>query len=455
MTRKLTLGILAHVDAGKTTLSESLLFLSGKISRPGRVDNRDAYLDTHALERLRGITVFSKQAVFAAGDLEITLLDTPGHVDFSAEMERTLQMLDCALLVVSGPNGVQAHTRTLWRLLAHYGIPAFIFVNKTDQPGADAVSVLNALREELGDGCIPFGPQLTDSALEQLALCSEEAMEDYLNLGALREETLQQLVAGRRAFPVYFGSALRQEGVPALLEGLTRYAPVPTYPEPFAARVFKISRDPQGSRLTHLKITGGSLTVRDVLKAEDWEEKVTQIRLYSGDRYETPATVSAGTVCAVTGLTQARPGLGLGAEAGLLAPMLEPFLAYRLVLPAEEDPRTLLSKLRLLEEEEPALRLEWQEAAREIHVRLMGEVQLEILQALILERFGVAVAFGEGAVVYKETLAEPCEGWAILSPCATTRRCICCWSPPLGAAACSFPPSAARSCWTAIGNGRS
>lgn len=414
--RKLVIGILAHVDAGKTTLAESMLFLSGRIRHLGRVDNRDAYLDTYELERQRGITIFAKQAVFTMYDTEFTLLDTPGHVDFSAEMERTLQVLDYAILIISGADGVQGHTKTLWQLLKLYRIPVFIFVNKMDQNGTDAVALLKKLKVELGDPCIPFEEPFTAETCEQLALCDEKAMEAYLEYGALHRDEIGRLVSERKAFPVYFGSALKQLGVEALMKGLTVYTATPIYGEAFGAKVFKISRDSQGNRLTHLKITGGTLRVKDTIRTDVWEEKINQIRLYSGERFETVSSLEAGAVCAVTGLSKARPGEGLGAETASSAPILEPVLSYKLILPEGVDERIMLPKLRLLEEEEPALRLAWNEILKEIHVQMMGEVQAEILQAVILDRFDTAVTFGEGHIVYKETIEAPCEGVGHFEP---------------------------------------
>lgn len=414
--KKRVIGILAHVDAGKTSLAESLLFYSGRIRTPGRVDNGDAYLDTHGLERQRGITIFSKQAVFPLGDTEITLLDTPGHVDFSAETERTLQILDCAILVISGADGVQGHTKTLWRLLQMYGVPVFIFVNKMDQNGTDPMGLLTHLKAELGDCCMPLANPLRGEDYEQLALCDEGAMETYLNQGTLPREAIQGLVARRKVFPVYFGSALKQLGIESLIQGLQQYGTSPNYPDPFGARAFKITRDPQGNRLTHLKITGGQLRVKDSIQGENWEEKINQIRIYSGDRFEAVNNVEAGTVCAVTGLSKAKAGQGFGMESTGAPPYLEPILSYGLILPAGADIRVLLPHLRQLEEEEPALRLSWNEHAKEVHFQVMGEVQLEILQALILERFNVPVTFGDGHIVYKETLAEPSEGVGHFEP---------------------------------------
>lgn len=416
MKRRLTLGILAHVDAGKTTLSESMLYTSGKIASPGRVDHGDAYLDTHDLERLRGITIFSKQALFTVGEKDITLLDTPGHVDFSAEMERTLQVLDCAVLVVSGPDGVQGHTKTLWELLAHYGVPTFLFVNKTDLPGADRAQITEQLRKELSDSCLPFDRPLSPEVTEQMALSTDAAMEAYLTQGHLDIPQIRGLIAARRIFPVYFGSALRHEGVSLLLEGLAVYGPEPAYPEPFSARVYKISRDEQGARLTHLKVTGGTLRVKDVLSSADQEEKVNQIRLYSGDRFTAVPEAPAGTVCAVTGLTGTHAGQTFGLDAPSSAPVLESFLSYRILLPEGQDARAVLPKLRQLEEEDPALHLVWHEGLKEIHVQLMGEVQMEVLRGVIRDRFGIAVDFDAGSILYKETLAGPVEGVGHFEP---------------------------------------
>ncbi len=414
--KKLAIGILAHVDAGKTSLSESMLFLSGRIQRPGRVDNRDAYLDTHDLEKLRGITIFSKQAIFPVLDTEITLLDTPGHVDFSAEMERTLQVLDYAILVISGADGIQSHTKTLWRLLQTYTIPVFLFINKMDQNGTDASALLTLLKKELGDACIAFDTVFSTESFEQLALCDEKTMESYLENGTIPTEEIQRLVAKRKVFPVYFGSALKQVGVEALMTGLETYTLIPAYPEAFGAKVYKISRDAQGNRLTHLKITGGSLRVKDSIKTDTWEEKINQIRIYSGDRFETVNALRAGAICAVTGLSKTKPGEGLGGEVPSAGPVLEPVLSYKLILPEDADALSMLPKLRLLEEEEPSLRLVWNEILREIHIQMMGAVQIEILQAVILERFNTAVSFGEGHIVYKETLSEPVEGVGHFEP---------------------------------------
>lgn len=416
MMKKRTVGILAHVDAGKTTLSENMLYLSGKIRKLGRVDNKDAYFDTDALERKRGITIFSKQAVMHFDDTEITLLDTPGHVDFSAEMERTLQVLDYAILVISATDGVQSHTRTVWELLENYGIPTFIFVNKMDQSGARQDVVLNTLQKELSDRCIAFGTEDEEERLEMLALCDERVMDHYMKQGHITKAQISGLVKARKAFPVYFGSALRQMGTESFVQGLVDYTASKVYSEAFGAKVFKITRDPQGNRLTHMKITGGCLQVKDVIHIDGTEEKINQIRVYSADKYDTAPVAEAGSICAVTGLTKARPGEGLGVEAASNPPQLEPVLSYQLILPEEMDALQILPKLRELEEEEPTLRIVWNEVLKAIHIQVMGVVQLEILQSLILERYGVSVSFGQGEIVYKETIAEPCEGVGHFEP---------------------------------------
>lgn len=416
MIKKLAIGILAHVDAGKTTLSESMLYLSGRIGKLGRVDNKNAYLDTYELERARGITIFSKQALFETGDIQITLLDTPGHVDFSAEMERTLQVLDYAILVISGADGVQGHTQTLWRLLRLYGIPVFLFVNKMDQIGTDRDKLIKDLKIQLDDGCIDFGQDRTSDVDEQLAMCEESLLEAFLETGRIETGLIQKAVRERRVFPCFFGSALRLEGVEPLLQGLGKYTVIPSYPDEFGAKLFKISRDEQGSRLTHLKITGGRLKVKDALTNGVWEEKVQQIRIYSGQKFEAVNEVEAGAVCAVTGLSQTRPGEGLGIEAASNGPVLEPVLSYQIILPEGYDPRLMLPKLRQIEEEEPELHIVWDEELQEIQARIMGEVQIEILQSLIHSRFGVEVEFDAGRIVYKETIANVVEGVGHFEP---------------------------------------
>ena len=409
--KRLVIGILAHVDAGKTTLSEALLYQTGTLKKLGRVDHRNAFLDTFALERERGITIFSKQAELTLPDTAVTLLDTPGHVDFSAEMERTLQVLDYAVLVVSGTDGVQAHTETLWKLLARHNIPTFVFVNKMDIQSTDRAALLAELKSRLDAGCVDFGAP--DSMAEEIAMCDETALERFLESGQIEDREIAALVHSRKVFPCYFGSALKLEGVQELLDGIDRYACPPEYDAAFGARVFKIARDGQGNRLSYLKITGGSLAVRTQLEGEEdggWQEKVNQIRIYSGEKYQTIERAESGMVCAVTGLTHTRPGMGLGREAGAMPPVLEPVLSYRVVLPEGCDAHVMLQNLRQLEEEDPQLRVVWNERLSEIHLQLMGEVQLEILTRLIAERFGVDVAFDEGSIVYKETIAAPVVG---------------------------------------------
>lgn len=421
--RKLAVGILAHVDAGKTTLSEGLLYTCGCLKKLGRVDHQNAFLDTEAIERERGITVFSKQAILPLENLELTLLDTPGHVDFSTEMERTLGVLDCAILVISGPDGVRGHTLTLWKLLEEYGIPTFLFINKMDLAGANREALLAQLKGRLGDGCVDFGAA-AEHIWESAALCDEALLTQYLELGRVEDSDLAALVEGRRLFPCYFGSALRLEGVEALLGGLRRHAPSPTYGAEFGARVYKIARDPQGERLTYLKVTGGTLRVKDLLtnrraglgEDEVWEEKADQLRLYSGAKYRMAEEVGAGTVCAVTGLSRTYPGQGLGWERDWRRSVLEPVLTYRVLLPNGCDPHAALLKLSQLQEEDPQLHLVWNSQTREICLQLMGEVQLEILKALIFTRFGLAVEFDAGSIVYRETIAAPAVGIGHFEP---------------------------------------
>ena len=413
---KLVIGILAHVDAGKTTLSESMLYVSGKIGKPGRVDNKDAYLDTYELERARGITIFSKQAVLEIGETQIILMDTPGHADFSAEMERTLQVLDYAVLVISGADGVQGHTKTLWRLLDIYQIPVFIFVNKMDQKGTDKDKLMEGMKKQLNDGCIEFGYITAAEFYEQLAMCDDIIMEAYLKTGHIEAEQIRKAVRRRKVFPCFFGSALKLEGIEQFMQGIAKYATAPCYPDEFGAKIFKITRDEQGNRLTHLKITGGKLKVKDVLAGGIRKEKVNQIRIYSGQKYEAVSEAEAGSVCAVTGLSRGKPGEGLGIEAAAPAPVLEPVLIYRILLPEGSDPRAMMPRLRQIEEEEPELNIYWDEQMQEIKVRIMGEVQLEILQSLIQSRFGVPVSFDAGGIVYKETIADVVEGVGHFEP---------------------------------------
>lgn len=410
--KKLVIGITAHVDAGKTTLSEAMLYKSGAIRKAGRVDKGDAFLDTAALEKERGITIFSKQAVFTYKDMDVTLLDTPGHVDFSAEMERTLQVLDYVILVISGADGVQGHTRTLWKLLKKYQIPVFLFVNKMDQPGADKEALLAELKERLADGCISFKENPTEEFFESAAMEDEAAMEEFLSSGTLKEETITELIAQRKIFPCFFGSALKMEGIESFLEGVFQYTRMPEYPEEFGARVFKIARDEQKERLTYLKITGGSLKVKSLLD----EQKINQIRIYSGNRYELANEVFPGTVCAVTGLEKSFPGEGFGMAGAFQTPMLAPVLTYQVILPEGCDAAAALPKLRQLEEENPELHIVWNETLQEIQAQLMGEVQIEILKRLIFERFGMEVSFGAGNIVYKETITNTVEGVGHFEP---------------------------------------
>ena len=430
--RYINIGIVAHVDAGKTTLSESMLYHAGAIRKLGRVDHKDAFLDTDQMERERGITIFSKQAVFRWKDRTITLLDTPGHVDFSAEMERVLQVLDCAVLVVSGADGVQGHTQTLWKLLKRYQIPTFLFVNKMDQEGTDGEKLLKELRKRFGENVVPFVDIMTESdcpggkvylhtkesaveeVLEELAVCEDDMMEEYLEEGRISLDKVQKAVADRQVFPCYFGSALHSQGVEELLDGLDLYIKDKTYPAEFGAKVYKIARDNQGNRLTYLKVTGGRLKVKDVV--EGLNEKINQIRIYSGEKFEAVQEVEAGRVCAVTGLENTRPGQGIGAEEESDLPVLEPVLTYQILLPDDCDVHKMLLNLKILEEEEPELHIVWEEQTSEIHVQLMGDVQIEILQRMIKERFGVLVEFGEGSIVYKETITAPVEGVGHFEP---------------------------------------
>ena len=436
--KKLVIGILAHVDAGKTTLSERLLYLCGVIRQIGRVDHGDTFLDNYELEKERGITIFSKQAILKTEDVEVTLLDTPGHVDFSAEMERTLQVLDYAILVINGMDGVQSHTMTLWRLLERYQIPTFLFVNKMDQNGTDHEALLADLKAHLHENCVDFGKiqendeenTLTSDQMENIAVCDETLLEKYLETGSIEEEEITELITQRKIFPCYFGSALKEDGVEDFWNGVQKYTREPKRPAEFGAKVFKIARDEQGNRLTYMKITGGSLKAKTMLSSrakgqalpgvrqqqEDWEEKADQLRLYSGAKYATITEAEAGTICAVTGLTRTYPGEGLGIESESELPVLEPVLNYQIQLPDDCDPHQMLQKLRQLEEEEPELHILWDSQLGEIHAQLMGEVQIEILKKLIWDRFHVAVEFGTGSIVYKETVAEPVEGVGHFEP---------------------------------------
>lgn len=416
MTNKLTIGILANVDAGKTTLSESMLYLSGKIGKIGRVDNQDAYLDTDDIEKARGITIFSSQANFEICSTQITLLDTPGHTDFSVEMERTLQVLDYAILVISGADGVQSHTKTLWTLLEMYGIPVFLFINKMDQKGIDKIRLMKSLKERLGDGCISFEKDTGNGFYEEIAMGGETLLEEYLDTGHVETESIKSAIKSRKIFPCFFGSALKLEGIDFFMEKMIQYSKGPLYPEAFGARIFKISRDEQGNRLTHMKLTGGSLRVRDILTGDNWEEKVNQIRIYSGKDFEAVSEVQRGMICAVTGLTQTKPGEGLGTEKSFLKSILEPVLSYQIKLPKDCSPREIMPKLREIEEENPELHIVWNETLQEIQVQIMGEVQTEILQSLVKKRFNVDISFDEGHIVYKETITNTVEGVGHFEP---------------------------------------
>lgn len=434
--KRLAVGILAHVDAGKTTLSESLLFESGMIKKLGRVDNQDAFLDTEELERSRGITIFSKQAIIRCEDTIITLLDTPGHIDFSAEMERTLWVMDYAVLVISGADGVQGHTLTLWRLLERYGIPTFLFINKMDQPGTDKEKLIQDIRKEFGEGCIDFTTSDQNLLEEQIVVCDDFLMESYLAGNTITKDNISDMIFERKIFPCYFGSALKLDGVDIFLREMLAYMKDRKTEQEFGARIFKIARDNQGNRLTYMKITGGCLRVKDSLAgtvqsslrgtddaehpdsvhAEKWEEKINQIRIYTGDKYEAVNEAYPGVVCAVTGLTHTYPGEGIGIEKGTDIPVMEPVLTYSVELPEGMDAAVMLPLLRQLEEEEPELHILWQEENRSIQVKLMGEVQIEVVKRLIADRFGVEIDFGTGHIVYKETIADTVEGVGHFEP---------------------------------------
>lgn len=421
--KRFVIGILAHVDAGKTTMSEAILYETGKLKKMGRVDNRDAFLDTFALERARGITIFSKQAVFPLGDTFVTLLDTPGHVDFSAEMERTLQVLDYAVLIVSGADGVQGHTETLWRLLKRYRIPVFLFVNKMDQKGTNQEAVLASLKERLDHGIVDFSGVsgnceilgTSDETAEEIATCDEALLEAYLADGSLKTADVRNAIQDRKLFPCFFGSALKLTGVREFLTSLGEFASCPDYTKDFGAKVFKISRDETGVRMTHLKITGGTLKIRASL-SPDSEEKINQIRLYSGSKFELLKEAEPGMVVAVTGISDTKPGQVFGSASDSVLPLLEPVLTYRILLPFGTDSHTMLRHMRMLEEEDPQLHIVWNEALGEIQAQVMGDVQMEILKSQVQERFGVEIGFGEGNIVYKETIAKTVEGVGHFEP---------------------------------------
>lgn len=433
----MVLGILAHVDAGKTTLSEALLYETGKIRALGRVDHQDAYLDTDAQERERGITIFSKQAQLDFDGIKMTLLDTPGHVDFSAEMERTLQVLDYAILVISGTDGVQGHTKTLWRLLNHYQIPTFIFVNKMDLAGADKVKIQKQLKSQLSDGCVDFSQMqqvdtdekivFSEEVYEEIAMCSESLLDAYMENGSLSFEEMRGAIDARLLYPCFYGSALKLEGVKELLEGVKTFAHGDyekavagelrtSKTADFGALVYKIGRDARGARLTHIKVSNGCLCVKDKISYNGLEEKIDQIRIYSGEKFETVDKVQTGEICAVTGLDQTYPGMGLGVNHAQTMPILEPVLNYQIIVPQGVNPVELMRSLKQLEEEDPQLNILWNEQLQEIHAQLMGQVQMEVLGRVILERFGVKVSFGPGNIVYKETIAKPVEGVGHFEP---------------------------------------
>ena len=412
------IGILAHVDSGKTTLSEAMMYVSGNIRRLGRVDHKDSFLDNFRLERERGITIFSKQAILRYENAEFTLLDTPGHVDFSAETERTLQVLDYAILVISGTDGVQSHTVTLWKLLRKYRVPCFIFVNKMDMQGASKERILIELKNKLSDNCVDFGTDSIDELYENIALCDDNLLEEFDATGSIGDTAVIGEISKRHLFPCLFGSALKLDGVEEFLKLLNRFTAIKEYGSEFAAKVYKITDDPQAGRITHMKITGGELKVRSVLSGKKNQdgEKVNQIRIYNGEKYATVDTAESGTICAVTGISFAIPGDGLGAESDSGLPVLEPVLTYSVILPNGIDAQTALSKLRLLEAEDPQLNILWNERHKEIQLRLMGDIQLEILQSIIEERFGFVVQFSQGSIIYKETIADTVEGVGHFEP---------------------------------------
>lgn len=434
--KRIVIGILAHVDAGKTTLSEALLYATGSVRKLGRVDHGDAFLDTNTMERQRGITIFTEPAIITTRDLTLTLLDTPGHVDFSAEMERTLAVLDYAILVISGADGIQGHTETLWRLLKRYNVPTFIFINKMDAPAADKTKLLQQLKKRFSDGCVDFtgshnGTEALADVMEDIAMQSETAMESYLEEGTIPDETIRELIAERALFPCFFGSALKMEGIDEFIAGFEWYVREPEYGGEFGARIYKVSHDSQGNRLTWLKVTGGEFKAKTMLSGtarvgsdpgeskigDDglWHEKADQVRVYSGAKFSTVDSVVAGTVCAVTGLTRTFPSAGLGKEPDGVNPVLQPVLTYTL-LPGECDIHACLVALRELEDEDPLLHVVWQPHLGEVHLQLMGAVQLEVIQQIMHDRFGLDVTFGPGSILYKETIAAPVEGIGHFEP---------------------------------------
>lgn len=416
--KRIVTGIVAHVDAGKTTLSEALLYATGTTRKLGRVDHGDAFLDTDAIERARGITIYTEPAVMRVGEAELTILDTPGHVDFSAETERTLQALDYAILVVSAADGVQGHTLTLWRLLRRYHVPVFVFVNKMDAPGADRARILEQLHARCSDACIDFTAAvdgLSSDQLDALAMQSEAAMDEYLETGGIDVRTVRGMIADGAVVPVYFGAALKMQGISEFLEGFAYFTREPRYTAEFGACVFKISHDRQGNRLSWIKVTGGELTAKMMLPEAGGAEKVDQVRVYSGAKFTTVESVPAGTVCAVTGPAHTFPGEGLGAARNAAQPVLRPVLTYTL-LPGGNDMHACLQALRELEDEEPLLHVVWQERLQEAHVQLMGAVQLEIIEQLMHDRFGLDIAFGPGSILYAETITAPGEGVGHFEP---------------------------------------
>ena len=416
----IVLGILAHVDAGKTTLSEAMLYLSGKLKKLGRVDHRDSFLDNNSLERARGITIFSKQAVMPLGEMTVTLLDTPGHVDFSAEAERSLQVLDYAVLVISGTDGVQAHTEMLWKLLERYNVPVLIFVTKMDLPGCDRQEIMDGLRTRLSERCVDFSAE-GEALFESAAMCSEEAVDEYIETGSIGTKRMRDMLRRREIFPCCFGSGLRTEGVAEFLDMLELYARPGDYGEDFSARVYKIARDAQGNRMTFMKVTGGALRVRSLMKYADrdgnaFEEKISQLRIYSGAKYDTAETVLPGQICAALGLTETYPGQGLGAAGDFAEPLLEPVMSYRVILPPQSDPAVLLPKLMQLDQEDPQLHIVWNERTREISVQLMGRVQAEIFRSLVKERFDTDITLDTGRIMYRETIKDTVEGVGHFEP---------------------------------------
>lgn len=416
----IVLGIFAHVDAGKTTLSEAMLYLSGKLKKLGRVDHRDSFLDNNSLERARGITIFSKQAVMPLGEMTVTLLDTPGHVDFSAEAERSLQVLDYAVLVISGTDGVQAHTETLWKLLERYNVPVLIFVTKMDLPGCDRQEIMDGLRTRLSERCVDFSAE-GEALFESAAMCSEEAMDEYIETGSIGTKRMRDMLRRREIFPCCFGSGLRTEGVAEFLDILELYARPGDYSEDFSARVYKIARDAQGNRMTFMKVTGGTLRVRSLMKYADrdgnaFEEKISQLRIYSGAKYDTAEVICPGQICAALGLTGTYPGQGLGAAGDFAEPLLEPVMSYRVILPPQSDPAVLLPKLMQLDQEDPQLHIVWNERTREISVQLMGRVQAEIFRSLVKERFDTDITLDTGRIMYRETIKDTVEGVGHFEP---------------------------------------